>query len=50
MHVMLVLNVLIVDCIGSDAVGLMSRSEESDEFVLELTGEVGDGLTGFGPD
>ena len=50
MHVMSILDVLIVNRVRPDSVGLMSSSEKGDELVLELTGEVSDGLTGFGAD
>lgn len=48
MYMMFILDILVVNCVGTDAIGLMSGTEEGDEFVLELTGEFGDCLACFG--
>ncbi len=50
MDMMFILYILVVNRIGTDTIGLMSCTEECDEFVLELTREFSDGLTGFRTD
>ena len=48
MHMMFILNVFVVHCVGPYTVGLMSCPKKSDEFVLKLTGVVRYRLPSFG--
>ena len=50
MDVVLVLNVFVVDRVGSDSICLMGRFEKHEELFLELVGELRNGRSSFGTD